>query len=76
MYDWLVANWIWILLGIGVLWFMFRRGGMGAHGGQGGSEPAEKALPPSGTDSSADHAEQGQEPAAAARGAHRHGGCC
>ena len=33
--EFLQANWLWILLGIGAVWFMFRRGGMGCGGGQG-----------------------------------------
>jgi hypothetical protein len=34
MIELLQANWLWILLGIGLLWFLFsRRGhGMGGHG--------------------------------------------
>ncbi len=34
MYDWIGANWISLLLGIGLVWFLFRRGGMGC--GMGG----------------------------------------
>lgn len=33
MSDWIGANWIWLLIGIGVLWFFFRRGGMGCCSG-------------------------------------------
>jgi hypothetical protein len=80
MYDWIGANWIWLLLGIGLMGFFFRRGGMGCgmggHGGQGGSEPAEKALPPSESDSHAGDEVEVKQPVAAPRGAHRHGGCC
>ena len=34
--EYLQANWIWLLLGLGVVWFLFRRGGMGC--GMGGHE--------------------------------------
>ncbi len=27
--EFLQANWVWILLGLGVVWFLFGRGGMG-----------------------------------------------
>lgn len=37
--EFLQANWLWILLGVGVVWLLFRRGGMGCgmaeHGGHG-----------------------------------------
>lgn len=32
--EFLQANWFWILLGAGAVWFLFRRGGMGC--GMGG----------------------------------------
>lgn len=34
MVEFLQANWLWLLLGVGLLWFLFRRGGcgMGGHG--------------------------------------------
>ncbi|HSB78813.1 MAG TPA: hypothetical protein VLM91_08500 [Candidatus Methylomirabilis sp.] len=80
MSDWIGATWIWLVLGVGLVWFLVRSGGMGCgmggHGGQGGRESAGKAEPPGGTDSSADYEKQRQEPAGAAHGAHRHGGCC
>ncbi len=32
--DWLADNWLWILVGIGFVWFMFRgHAGMGCCGG-------------------------------------------
>lgn len=82
MSDWIGANWIWILLGIGVLWFMFRRGGMGCgmggHGTHDHSEPSEKEFPPGGAASSVDHEHEAdvKEPAAATHRPRRHGGCC
>ena len=33
----LQANWFWILLGVGAVWFLFRRGGMGCGMGGHGS---------------------------------------
>ena len=37
--EFLQANWVWLLLGLGVVWFLFRRGGMGC--GMGGHESHE-----------------------------------
>jgi len=33
MIEFLQANWLWLLVGAGVLWFLFRQGGcaMGSH---------------------------------------------
>ena len=37
--DWLLANWLWILLGIAfVAMHMFGHGGHGGHGGSGGDD--------------------------------------
>jgi hypothetical protein len=37
--EFLQANWFWILLGVGAVWFLFRRGGMGCGmGGHGSHE--------------------------------------
>ena len=36
--EWLAANWLWVVLGLGVAWFFFRGGmgcGMGGHGSHG-----------------------------------------
>jgi hypothetical protein len=35
--EFLRANWFWILLGVGAVWFLFRRGGMGCGMGGHGS---------------------------------------
>lgn len=35
--EFLQANWFWILLGVGAVWFLFRRGGMGCGMGAHGS---------------------------------------
>ena len=34
--EFLQANWIWLLLGLGAVWFLLKRGGMGC--GMGGHE--------------------------------------
>jgi hypothetical protein len=47
--DFLQGNWLWLLLGLGAVWFFFRRGGMGCgmsgHGSHGshGSRESEDA---------------------------------
>lgn len=57
MFDWIAANWVWLLVGVGALWLLFgRRGmgcGMGGHGthgeGTGGeSHPGHARAPGSG----------------------------
>lgn len=76
--EWLVANWVWILIGLGAVWFFLRRGGMGCGmGGHGshdarGSRPSERvSLPPDG------HAgdERSEEDKMATGARRRHRGC-
>jgi len=38
MLEFLQANWIWLLVGAGVLWFLFRQGGHGMGGMQQGMD--------------------------------------
>lgn len=76
MLEWITANWIWILLALGVGWLLFRSGGMGCgmgghrhpqdghgrhHGDHGEPDAADPAA--------------GRRPATSARRS-RHGGCC
>ncbi|HLF94678.1 MAG TPA: hypothetical protein VJB14_14535 [Planctomycetota bacterium] len=30
--EWIQGNWLWLLLGLGVVWFLFRGGGCGMGG--------------------------------------------
>ena len=73
MYDWIGANWIWLLLGIGLVWFLFRRGGMGCGMGEHshGSEPSR-------TGEADPHAGHGAQTGATTEAAapRRRGGCC
>lgn len=76
MFDWIGANWIWLLLGIGVLWFLFRRGGMGC--GMGGHSHGSGAADKLDTDEHAEHAAQGNathEQVGSPSRPRRHG-CC
>ncbi|MFQ5846909.1 MAG: DUF2933 domain-containing protein [Candidatus Methylomirabilales bacterium] len=44
--EWVASNWVWILLGIGLVWFMFRgHGGMGCCGGGGHSHGGHGETP-------------------------------
>ena len=43
MIEFLTANWLWILLGIGVLWFLVRGRGMGC--GTGGHSHGSERSP-------------------------------
>lgn len=41
--EWLANNWVWILLGVGFVWFLSRgRGGMGCCGGGHSHGPSEE----------------------------------
>ena len=74
MTEFLGNNWLWILLGIGVVWFMFGRGGMrcGMGGHSHGSDTGEKssrARETTGSGATHDHG------AGASAPPRRHG-CC
>jgi len=79
MYDLIGANWILLLLGIGLVWFLFRRDGMGCGmgGHSHGSEPTGKdeadphAGHVAGAGASHDHGA-----GASAAPPRRRGGCC
>jgi len=49
--DWLLQNWLWVLLALGAVWMFSRRGlagyGMGGHGGHGGPSGPGSGVPPS-----------------------------
>jgi len=73
MLEFLQAYWLWLLIGAGVLWFLFRQGGcgMGGHGSH-HSGSSQTAKP----DSGHEHSGQGDERRAQS-GARRSGrGCC
>jgi hypothetical protein len=78
MSDWISANWLWLLLGIGLVWFLFRRAGMGC--GMGGhshdSAPShdEQVTPHAGHTTGTGVAQEPTAPASAPP--RRHGGCC
>lgn len=74
-----MSDWIWILLGVGVLWFVCRRGGMGCgmggHGRRGDSDPTRRELESS-TDEPRPNGDGGVEGQAASGDATRRGGGC
>lgn len=78
--EFLQANWLWLLLGLGALWFLFGRGGMGCgtrgHGSHGSGEPKddqERVQSHASHTGNGDGRPQEQEKKTAA---HRgHGGC-
>ncbi len=80
MIEFLTANWLWILLGIGALWFFTRGHGMGMGCGMGGhshgSEPSqgEQADPHAGHAVGAGASHEHGAPASAPP--RRRGGCC
>jgi hypothetical protein len=75
--EWLTGNWIWLVLGLGIAWFLFK-GGMGCGRGRHGSHGAQGA-PRSreiGTAHTGHAGEDTPEPEdAAASGRSRHRGC-
>jgi hypothetical protein len=78
--EFLQANWFWILLGGGVLWFVFRRGGMscgmGEHGSRGSHSSSDvRSATPTGNSRDGHSSEEatGGEARTAPSRAHR--GC-
>jgi hypothetical protein len=85
MSEWIGGNWVWLLLGVGLVWFLLRRGGMGCGmGGHGGHahhpEDAGRQLPASTAGAGKDPQGRGvksPEPGTSkGEGSHRHAGCC
>jgi len=81
--EFLQSYWLWILVAIGVGWFLMRRGGRGmgcgtgGHGGHGSSREEERPTrqtPPRELDKHAGHEAGG--PGDAAQGGHRRRGGC
>lgn len=72
MFEFLQANWLWLLLGVGLLWFLFRRGGcgMGGHGSH--SSDLSRTMSVS-DDQHAGHGEERPARSGMRRGGH---GCC
>ncbi len=74
MPEWITANWIWLLLALGVGWFLLRRGGagcgMGGHGRHHEPAPGAKEL-----ERGDDHAHL-PKPAGSTGGSRCHRGCC
>ncbi len=81
--EFLQANWLWILLGLGVVWVLFfRRGGMGCGMGEHGSHGSRTSIDARGATQahgvhnghgSGESPEGADAEAAAPR---RRGGCC
>ncbi len=67
MFDWIAANWVWLLLGLGALWLVLGGrmgcGGMGRHGND-----------RQGTGGHGDHAGPGPRPGAGPRTGEPHAG--
>jgi len=78
MLDFLGNNWVWILLGIGVVWFLFRGHGMGCGmgGHSHGSEPSRKGEADPHAGHAAQTGETHQHGAADSAPPRRRGGCC
>lgn len=77
MFEFLQANWLWLLLGGGLLWFLFRRGGhgmgcgMGSHGSQGSEWTRTTSA--GDDDGPVDHGEERPARSGSRRSGH---GCC
>jgi hypothetical protein len=78
MIEFLTANWLWILLGIGVLWFLFRGHdmgcGMGGHSH--GSEPSRTGQDDSHVGHAAGAGATHDHSAGTPAAPRRRGGCC
>ena len=72
MLEFLQAYWLWLLIGAGVLWFLFRQGGCGMAGhGSHGSESSRRTT--ASDDGQAGHGEE-QSARSTTRRSRR--GCC
>lgn len=81
--EFLQANWVWILVAIGVGWVFFRRGGTGCGMGDHSSHGSRAVRPGEATSAHAGApdghgrgAEQASDRSGGTGGAHRHRGCC
>jgi len=67
MTEWIQGNWWWLLIGLGAVWFLLRRGHGTGCGAEGHSQGSHRRL----TDGRpAEHAEHKEG------SGRRHGGCC
>lgn len=81
--EFLQANWLWLLVAVGVGWFLFRRGGMGCGMGD-HSAHGSRAVRPGEETSAHTGAHDGHGRAAGPSsdrpmgtgGSRRHRGCC
>ena len=78
--NWLAQNWVWIVVGVGLIWMM-RRGGMAGcgmghsgHGSERGKDAAPEAQKPAESSAKAAGASQ-QVPAGQEPRKHSHHGC-
>ena len=73
MVEFLQANWVWLLVGAGVIWFFFRQGGwsMGSHGSRESDSPQNTMM--KSDDEHASHGKEQSVPSTARRSRH---GCC
>ena len=80
MTEWITANWIWIVLALGVGWFLLRRGGagcgMGGHGRHDESAPMAKGLDTDVSTSTVNHEEHLTKGAGSTGRPRQRGGCC
>lgn len=82
--EWLSQNWIWLVLGVGVVWLLSRSRHGGMMGGCGAHGTADEGPSDQGKAKSTDaprspmKEEKAEQPAARAASSHRHGrgGCC
>ena len=78
--EFLQANWFWILLGVGAVWFLFRRGGMGCGMGGHGSHDSRTAqdmrdTPPARGSHDGHRSEESAAREVETASARRHRGC-
>jgi hypothetical protein len=77
--EWLSANWLWVVLGLGVAWVLFKGGmgcGMGGHGSHGSHDAdAAKRKDPSLNGHATEDAPREKQEAEVARPRRRHRGC-
>lgn len=82
MFDWIATNWVWLLLGLGVLWLFLSgrmgcgamgRRGTGCHGEHAGSDAQPGAAPQTGQPQAGP--DRNTDAAVSGRRGRRHRGC-
>ena len=73
MLEFLQANWLWLLLGAGVIWILFRGGGCGMSGHSSRGADSSRTKTMSGDEGHGGHVDEEPQERRTRRAGH---GCC